>query len=735
MADELPPAGEAEGTEEKRAPLDRDRDLLGRRNPNAPLRRHLDELFTTIARGFEAQQERSDKLADYWDCYNCTANGNRYYNGIADIYFPIIHDAVEARVTRFSNQMCPQGGRYVQATASDGTTKAAYVALLDHYLRGFKTNVLAPLIRNGDIEGQYNLYVDWNEVERQIVSRETHGPRDPQTGIEGPGEEIEDIVEEDVLEGSPVLEVLHDSDVLVLPATADSIEEALAGGGCVVIVRRWSKDKIKRMGASGNVRKDEANRLHAEMGKIEPGSPDVERHLLEHVQIRKDGKEATVWEVWHALSMTDGRYAEDGKKRLYRIFFGPGRAQLGAKRNPYWNDRCPLLSRPVQKMAGVFKGPSLIQYVESLQYEANDAVNEGADAATLSAAPIVTRDPEKYSGPLVYNVGAVWDIPPDAVKLLTFPDLTPRAATRVQMALQAIFQTLGVNPSMLPQQTGKPGAKRNQAEVAMEQQVDLLTTANAVTIIEEGIGTPLAGWIVDLDYQFRDRPLLLRMYGDEGRQAVMEEVGPLQNRHGMMFLWRGGEQVRQTVATLQQGGQFLNLAMNPNLRQALAAEGMTVKLSVLVQHMATSAFGPELGMHIIEDRRAQLSVGQDEENEMLLAGFEVPVHPLDNDEEHLKRLMPVLQQTGDPHGTLRVHAQMHLAARQMKAAAMMQQAMQQNMQGNRPGGPPQMGGGGPRPPQPGAMPAGPRLVAKAQPGQIHPDQMPRAGAVVMPRKF
>lgn len=30
---------------------------------------------------------------------------------------------------------------------------------------------------------------------------------------------------------------------------------------------------------------------------------------------------------------------------------------------------------------------------------------------------------------------------------------------------------------------------------------------------------------------------------------------------------------------------------------------------------------------------------------------------------------------------------------------------------------------------------GPRLVAKAQPGQIHPDQMPRAGAVVMPRKF
>jgi hypothetical protein len=43
-----------------------------------------------------------------------------------------------------------------------------------------------------------------------------------------------------------------------------------------------------------------------------------------------------------------------------------------------------------------------------------------------------------------------------------------------------IFQTLGVNPAMMPQ---SPAAttKRNQAEIANEQAVDLLTTADAVT--------------------------------------------------------------------------------------------------------------------------------------------------------------------------------------------------------------------------------------------------------------
>lgn len=740
MADVIALVPDEEQEETPRRPINRDADLLGRRvpegqSPKSGIRHKLDRLFTQISEGFKAQEDRADETQDYWDCYNCEANQNRYYNGIADIYVPLIHDAVEAQVTRQTNQLFPQGGRYVQAISSDGSTNNALVALLDHYIRNAEmaTQVVEPLVRNGQIEGQYNLYIDWSEVERLLVSRETHGPIDPQTGQEMPGPEIEDINEKLVIEGNPVYEVLHDEDVLVLPQSADSVDEALAADGCAVVVRRWNGAKIDAMARAGNIREDECGRLKELMEGSNAEQRDIERHLLEQVGIIDKGEKAQVWEVWTMLHYDDetGRYSDKAPRRLCRIFMGPNRSMLGAKRNPYWNDRCPLLSRPVKKISGNFKGPAPVRYVESLQYEANDAVNEGADAATLSAAPIVARDPEKNNGPLVYNVGAVWDIPPGSVELLTFPDLTPRAATRVQMATAGIMQNLGVNPSMLPQQVRD--SKPNQAQVAQDQAVDLLTTDMATRALENLLTDAMA-WTVDLDYQFRDYDLTVRMYGEEGKQAEMQAVAPLQNRAGFTFVWRGGEQVRQNAMFAQQGAQLLNVLQNPAIEQRLKAEGKQLRLSYIVTQMVSNAFGPYVGSLTIVDQRDNLTIPQDEENQWLLDGYEVPVHPLDDDKMHLQHLMPAIQESGDPHGTLRVHAQQHFAQMQAKNQAQMMQAMQQNL-GGVPGP-----GGGPRPPgqqpgpPPGAMPAGPRAL-KGPPGGVHPDQMARAGGIAFPRKY
>src|SRR6185437_13605131 len=104
-----------------------------------------------------------------------------------------------------------------------------------------------------------------------------------ETGIEaGTGEEIDDVKQEIVREGFPAFEVLHDCDVLVLPATADSIEEALAAGGSATIVRRWSKAKIDALTEAKLIRSDEARALKAAMAKFEQGK-DIEKHLLEQV--------------------------------------------------------------------------------------------------------------------------------------------------------------------------------------------------------------------------------------------------------------------------------------------------------------------------------------------------------------------------------------------------------------------------------------------------------------------
>jgi hypothetical protein len=458
---------------------------------------------------------------------------------------------------------------------------------------------------------------------------------------------------------------------------------------------------------------------------------DAEKTLREHVGVKDKGKHVVVWETWRHLTLADdGDYAEKGTPRLCRIYFSATSDKesmpLGAKRNPNWNDRCPLLSVPVEKIAGVFKGESPVAPIASLQYEANDAVNEGADAATYAAGPIVARDPEKSQANLIFNIGAVWDVSPNDVKFMEFPDLTDRALKRIQWCITAIFQALGVNPAMLPQQSGRPGSKRNQAEIAMELQVDLLTTAEAVSVQAEGIYTPLVEWFVDLDHQHRERDLTVRMYGEMGLAAEMESVAPLRNRTGVEFTWVGAEMARNNAAVMQQGTALLNVArgMAPDLK----AEGLRLRIGPVLERAFANVFGAKLARLTLVDLKSELTIDADLENTLLIEGHDLQVHPLDPDPDHVKKHAQAMQAGGDPHGTIKVHIARHIMSMQIKAEASLK------AQGGAPGVPGGAGPGVAGTPRAGAQP-GQARPAQQPPGAVHQDHMPSAGVVQMPRKM
>lgn len=740
-ARELVPYDEPE--DDRPEPADRKADLLGRKD--SALRRELEKLSDTIRKGFEDQYDRANSQMDYWNAFNCVLDENQYYDGNAEIYVPIIHDAVNAYATRVSNQLFPEGKHYVDVVTGDATDPRDIVALVDKYLAEgeTKTNLCKPLLRNGLVEGQFNLYVDWSEIRRQMVSRETHGPTVELGGeqLEAPDEPIDDVAEEEIVEARPIGEVLHDSDVLVLPQTADSIDEALAAGGCVAIVRRWSKAKLEALAAAGILNKTEVDGLIEEMEAQNEGKstapPDLEKRLLEQIGIRKKGAEATVWEVWKLLPLNDrGKYSKDGNRRICRMFLAVDKRCLGCHRNPHWNDRVPLISKPVEKIAGMFKGKSQVEYVISLQYEANDAANEGADMSHMAACGLVLRDPVRAGKqPLVMNIGAVWDVPPDSVQFASFPDLTQRSITRIQYCISQVFQTLGVNASMIPMQTST--TRRNQAQVAQEQQVDLLTTSEAASVLVEGVFTPFVAWCVDLDYQYRDRSTSAMRYGMLGVKAVMEAIPPQLNRSTFNFKWTGVERVRNAQAFQQKIG-FMNIARG--LEPVLQGAGYRLNLAMPMEESAIELWGPHNGGKVIEDMRSQLSMDPNLENQLMEDGHFVPTHELDQDQQHIQAHRAAAQRSSDPTGAFREHIQYHLLAGARKQAkaiqAQQQQGMQQAMQGGRPGGQPGPGGPprGGAPPRMGAMPQGPQLV-KGPPGQIHPDQLPRAGAVPMPRRF
>lgn len=670
------------------------------------------DVLNEVEKAVTDQQDRTDDNIDHWEAFDCIWSGKQFYNGNSQVYIALIADAIDARRTRFTNQLFPQSQRYVEVTTENEDIPHAPAALLEHYVRRLKlrTEIVSPLLVSGDVEGQYSVYVGWAKTKRRIVHRIKRAVE--VDGLEQPDlDEVDDVEEEDVEEGAPFVELIPDADLIVLPATANSIDDALEQGGSVTVVRRWRKAKIKKLIADGEIIKAEGEALCQAMDRVADGDrPDTGKMLARHAGIKAKGSFALVHETWTKMKV-------DGELRICRGY-GDGKRILGVKLNPYWCDKVPVISCPVQKVPNVFKGRAPVKKVIDLQYLANDYLNEGADTGHFSAMPIVMTDPEKNPrmDSMVLGLGAVWPTSPNDTKFAQFPELWKSSLERVMAIKEQIFQSLGVSPAMLPNTTGQPGKKRNQAEIAMELQVDLLTTADAVTILEEGILTPVLQRFADYDHQFRDAPMTIRMYGEMGMKAVMQDVEPLQMNRRFEFRWFGVEAARNAAQIQQQIGMI-------NIFKAIPPQmyaGYQLTLGPIMAQMVENVFGPRLAPQLFKDMAAQQTVDAELENMMLEQGFDVQVHPGDDDPKHLQAHMQILQR-GDPHGVIRAHIAKHQMQMQMKAAASMMAQQQQQ-----PGG----GGGGPKP---GASPAQPH-AAKQPEGAIHQDRMASAGVVQMPRK-
>src|SRR5262249_45973887 len=146
----------------------------------------------------------------------------------------------------------------------------------------------------------------------------------------------------------------------------------------------------------------------------------VAKEVLREAGILGKGGKIGIYETWKMLPVP----GEDGR-RLCRAFFGGYNLILSCRRNPYWNDRCPLISRSIEKVAGAVKGIPPVERVKSIQYHATDIANQSADSATYSMLPIVMTDPEKNprTSTMLLNLAAVWEVDPNSTKFAEFPQL------------------------------------------------------------------------------------------------------------------------------------------------------------------------------------------------------------------------------------------------------------------------------------------------------------------------
>lgn len=689
-----------------RKPRKRDDDITSKVDEDKLL-----DLYTDVQKGYENQRDRSDDILDYWDMYNCELSPKQFYNGTSQISTPFVQDAVEARVTRFTNQVFPTSGRYVEVTTNGEDPPQASQSLYEFYVRKSKlrTEVVPELLRNGDIEGQWSVYASWSERTRHVVSRIKKQPT--LGGMPNPAAEpVDDIEETDVTDSWPDVEVLSDPDVLILPAVCRSSTEALEVGGSVTVIRRWSKGKIKQLIEDGDIKEVEGEALLEAMNNQRMSKDiDIAKTQLDAAGIKERGKVALVYETWTKMKV-------DKERTLLRVYFGGEDQILGVKMCPYWNDRCPLISAPVKKKTGAAKGKAPVSSVFDFWLLANDTINEGADTSHFSAMPIVMTDPldNPRIETMVLGLASVWEVKPQSTEIVTFPQLWADSLGRAMAIKDQIFQSLGVNPSMIPQSTGGAAKKRNQAELAIEQQVDLLTTADVVTNFEDAILTPLIQVFAEYDQQFRDEAITIPVYGEMGERIKMEEVEPIQMGTRFEFRWFGVESARN-AAQMQQQISGLNVikTIPPQMYP-----DYTIDVAPMLVRMAESLFGPRVGPMVFKKKKV-ISTDPMAENELMIHGFDVETSPADDDLEHIKVHSLVIEAGADAEGKARAHIMKHQQQMQAKMVAQMQQMA--------PGGP--QGGG----PKAGGQVAPPRQ-GKGPSGSIPPDSMPAAGAVGMPRK-
>jgi len=716
--------------------LARDDELAG---SNEDLDKELDELFEDVSKGFQDQWDRSNEQIDYWEVFNCKLGQNQFYAGNSKIFVPIVRNAINARKTRFANQIFPIAGRYVECTSESGDKPYALMSLLEHYVRKsqLRTRVAPPLCVNGDVEGQYNVYVSWVKNERHVVWKVTKSAFEMGGKQDNPvpdnddkaEDQIEDIKEEIVFHGYPHVEVLADADVLILPQTADTVEEALDVGGSVTVLRRWSKTKLKKMIRDGDIREEIGKNLLKELtSEKKMETVDKAKHMTEAAGIRTGrggSRHAQVYEIWTKMAIKDPD-TKQTDRRIVRVLSTGTNMHLSCKRNPYWSDKVPVISVPVEKVQGAFKGVSKVKACADIQYQANDAVNEGMDSLAYALMPIVMTDPNRNPriGSMVLSLAAVWETDPKSTQLAKFPNLSKDALEIVSVCKGQVAETLSVSPAAITQQ-GMTGKKRSQAEVAQEQQVDILTTADVVTVQEEGVWTPILQRFIELDHQFRDKAITIRQFGEMGTKAEMQRIEPIQFDRRYAFRWFGVEAAR-TQQQVQLQIAAVNVVRGIPPQQY---EGYRLNLVPVISLLIENAFGPRLAPLIFENMADQMPVPAEQENILLQSGFEPPTHLMDDDDQHVvshSMLMQMLQAgEGVQPGVIKkiqTHIWSHIQQKQKK------QAMAMQAQQGAPGVPGGAGPGVAGTPRAGAVPA-PGRPGQQPPGAIHQDTIgPQSGA-------
>ncbi len=672
--------------------------------------------YRTIGEAFKNRDEANDAIVEYWNIYNAQPDSNQTYTGNSRCYIPAVRDAINARSKRTLRQLFPNKYRHVEAVGSDKQDPQPQLALLEHYIRKTKLRALVrSLLISGDVTGQWSLYIDWKQNYRTLTDVIQRNPIletvDGQPlEIEAP-DEVEDKVEVEetitISDAGPEVVDIATEDLVVIPPTCNEIEKA----DITAVKLRMSKEQIKKMVDEGIFvlpPKSEISDWMEDRKGEEKYNPEKSRVGDAGIKTKGTFKYALIYEAHVRMKFT-----EDGEKELAYVYYAGENDCIGIIKAPQWGQKRPIISAPVDRIAGSFNGISKVEAVKFLQWNLNDFWNMGQDSAMYSLLPVVMTDPEKNPNyaMMVFGLAAVWPVDPNSTKFQSFPQLWKDSVQMCGSIEARINQALDVNDMMM----GRAGGGKKNAQVAGAQmQEGSVAVVDHAERFEEEILNPLMERFFEYDAQFRDEEMSVMALGNVGVNAAIMSIPPNQWGDRYFFQWTGTGFV-MNMQRMQQQIATMNVLRGIPPQQL---NGRRLDITPILENMVENVFGPELGGQILIDERNKFTVDAEIENEMMVNHIMVDVHEADDDVAHIQSHSQAGKVSQDPTGQIRAHINAHMQALQKK-----RQMAQPAPQGGEPGIPGGAGPGVAGTPRMGAQPQMPR-PGQNPAGSIHPDQMP-----------
>lgn len=355
-----------------------------------------------------------------------------------------------------------------------------------------------------------------------------------------------------------------------------------------------------------------------DMADINPGLRDPE------------GDKILLTEIFTEFDLGDGVVP-------VQAFIGNNNKVLRLVRNQFWwQDHNYVGDVYVQRPNGLFYGLSLPDKIRSQQYQMNDTANHTMDSLNYSLSPITVIDPALAGdvNSMKSQPGAKWLGSPEGIEMRAFPDVSGAGLRVMQEVRGQIAQFSDNSPGLAPQLEGKARSATQasivQSSVSTRQRVQGGRE-------EENVLVPMCKKTHILLQQFMNEDWIIKTAGAAEGQYLVKNVKPENVVGDVDFFWKGTSYSEKNAVRSQQLMGLLQMG----LKIAALMPG-EIDVANLFKKIAMEAHDIRGLDEIFKSLRDKKSVDPEVENMALKLGEPTPVNNGDDDQHHIEKHMPAL---------------------------------------------------------------------------------------------